>query len=125
MRQDTVPSSSFPELERNYHGNVPSGKNQPGNVPTCRNQSGNVPKDKNYRGTMIFITIMSNILQLWTIEQSRKQIELSKNYLRVHDPPVLSKVITSLIPIVLEQLSNKQKHQAVKVFLSLQYSRGL
>ena len=77
MRQDPVPS-------RKDDGNVPSGKNQPGNVLTCRNpsgnvltcrnQSGNVPKGKNYRGTMIFITIMSNILQLWTIEQSRKQI---------------------------------------------------
>ena len=101
--------SSFSELGKNYHGNVPWDKNQPGNVPTCRNQSGNVPEDKNYRGTMIFITIMSNILQLWIIEQSKKQIELSRNYLRVHDPPVLPKVITSLNSIVLEPLSNKTK----------------
>ena len=61
---------------------------------------------------------MSNILQLWTIEQSRKQIELSRNYLWVNDPPVLSKVITSLISIVLESLSNEQKNIVVKIFLS-------
>ena len=59
---------------KNPPGNVPSGKNPPGNVLACRNQSGNVPEGKNYRGTMMFITIMSNTLQLWTIEQSRKQM---------------------------------------------------
>ena len=114
-----MPSSSFLELVKNYHGNVPSGKNplgnvpsdknQPGNVSTSTNQPGNVPEGKNYRGTMIYITIMSNILQLWTIEQSRKQIELSRNYLRVYHPPVLSNVITSLKSLVLEQLSNKER----------------
>ena len=61
-----------PGTRKNYHGNVPTCRNQSGNVPTCRNQTGNVLKGKNYLGTTIFITIMSNILQLWTIEQSRK-----------------------------------------------------
>ena len=105
-----MPSFSFLELEKNYHGNVPSDKNQSGNVSTSTNQSGSVPEGKNYRETMMHITIMSNALQSWTIEQSRKQVELCRNnYLRVCDPPVLPNVNTSLNFIVLELLSNEER----------------